>query len=282
MSRHSEEINSGKRFSFGKNWQNFIKEINEKNISEAEKSLKVMLNLETLSGKSFLDAGSGSGLFSLAARRLGAKVHSFDYDPHSVACTNELKCRYFPGDDKWRIEEASVLDVNYLLNLGEFDVVYSWGVLHHTGAMWRALENIEPLVKINGKLFIAIYNDQGSWSRRWRILKIIYNRLPGPFKPVYAGLIMAPREMKFFMLHMLKGRPHTYINNIINYSQTSFRGMSMWHDLVDWIGGYPFEVAKPEAIFSFYHGKGFELERLKTNAGSLGCNEYVFSKRGIR
>lgn len=118
---------------------------------EAKSSLRRMLNVESLEGKTFLDVGSGSGLFSLAARRLGAKVHSFDYDPKSVACTRELKRRYFPEDPQWTIEEGSVLDRDYLTRLGQFDVVYSWGVLHHTGAMWEALGNVAPLVAGGGE-----------------------------------------------------------------------------------------------------------------------------------
>jgi 2-polyprenyl-3-methyl-5-hydroxy-6-metoxy-1,4-benzoquinol methylase len=135
------------RFEFGKNWSAFLPVLNEERIGIAETSLKAALGVENLHGKSFLDVGCGSGLFSLAAVRLGATVHSFDYDPQSVAAAAELKRRYCPNAEHWSIEQGSVLDRTYLWRLGQFDIVYSWGVLHHTGDMWRALENVLPLLR---------------------------------------------------------------------------------------------------------------------------------------
>jgi len=147
-----------------------------------------MLRVESLEAKSFLDVGSRSGLFSLAARRLGARVHSFDYDPLSVACTRELKRRYFDADDAWTIDEASVLDERYVHALGEFDITYSWGVLHQTGDMWKALGMVGRTVRAEGQLMIAIYNDQGGASRRWLTVKRIYNHAP---YPVRLGMVLA-------------------------------------------------------------------------------------------
>src|SRR5438270_7636215 len=121
------------RFQFGKNWSRFLEVLDDERIAEAERSLVEMLEVRDLRGRSFLDVGSGSGLFSLAAKRLGAtRVHSFDFDPNSVACTSELKRRFFAKDPNWTIEQGSVLDKPYLTSLGTFDIVYSWGVLHHT------------------------------------------------------------------------------------------------------------------------------------------------------
>lgn len=273
MSQHAIEVSEGQRFEFGANWASFLLELSNERIEEAKLSLRIMLNIETLEGKTFLDAGSGSGLFSLAARMLGAKVHSFDYDPQSFACTQELKQRYFAEDKDWIVEQGSVLDKNYLSQLGTYDVVYSWGVLHHTGAMWQALENVASLVNMDrGSLFIAIYNDQGGASRRWSVLKKMYNKHVSLRTPLTIYTLIRQWTITF-VRDSMHGNPLSSWNNY----KTS-RGMSAWHDVVDWIGGFPFEVAKPEEIFDFYHAKGFSLEKLKTCAGGLGCNEFVFER----
>ena len=259
------------RFAFGENWRRFLSLLNEERILRAEESLRRMLDISGLRGKTFLDIGCGSGLFSLAARRLGARVHCFDYDRESVACAGELRRRYFPDDPDWQIEAGSVLDAAYLAGLGLFDVVYSWGVLHHTGAMWQALDNAGGLVAPGGKLFIAIYNDQGKVSDRWRAVKRTYNRLPGGLRFLVTVPVLVHLYWRRTLKDLLRGRPFETWRN-----EGKERGMSAWRDLIDWVGGYPFEVAKPEAILDFYLRRGFQLTRLTTCGGSLGCNEFVF------
>jgi 2-polyprenyl-3-methyl-5-hydroxy-6-metoxy-1,4-benzoquinol methylase len=264
------------RFAFGENWRRFLDVLDEDRIAEAERSLVDALGAGTLQGKTFLDAGCGSGLFSLAALRLGAsRVHSFDYDRGSVGCAVELRRRYGYGDSRWTIEPGDVLDDRYVSSLGKYDLVYCWGVLHHTGDMWRGLRVIERLVAPTGHLLIAIYNDQGFMSRAWKGVKLAYSRIPRPLRIPYVVLVMAPRELRELVANMLRGKPVDYVRSWTQYQ--SARGMSRWHDLLDWVGGYPFQVAKPEQIFELYHDHGFELVRMRTCGGGLGCNEFVFA-----
>lgn len=268
------EISQGERFAFGANWQRFLRILDDERIDAATASLRTMLGVESLSGLSFADVGSGSGLFSLAARRLGARVHSFDYDPQSVACTAALREHYFPEDAAWTIRRGSVLDREYLSTLGQFDVVYSWGVLHHTGAMWEALKNVSELVNSGGQLFISIYNDQELKSRAWARVKRAY--CSGAIGKYLVLAVFVPYfAIGGLAMDTIQGR-----NPVTRYAgyKKRYRGMSVLHDWVDWLGGYPFEVAKPEQVFDFYRRSGFVLERLKTCGAGLGCNEYLFRK----
>lgn len=252
------------RFGFGCNWAKYLALINDERVSAAERSLLDMLNMESLEGLRLLDAGSGSGLFSLAARNLGATVHSFDYDSESVGCTRALRERYRPGDEGWIIEQGDVLCEKYISRLGMFDVVYSWGVLHHTGNMWHALRNLLPMVSSRGLLFIAIYNDQRWLSMYWWWVKRVYNN-----GIMARSAIIAVHAPYFLARHAIK--------RLVRPAVREKRGMDPWRDILDWLGGFPFEVARPEVIHAFYREHGFVLERMTTVDGRHGCNEYVFS-----
>lgn len=274
---HRADIRSGERFEFGDNWHRYLELVTEDRIRIAEKSLQAMIGMSSFAGRSFVDVGCGSGLFSLAARRLGAAVHSFDYDPQSVHCAQELRARYSQNDRGWTIDHASVLDDDYLRSLGTFDIVYSWGVLHHTGDMWRALETTSRLVNSRGLLFISIYNDAGGRSRRWTWIKKAYNTLPKRWR----FLIMLPGAAYAWGPSLLRGLSHGRpLDEWAHYRSKGSRGrgMSPYRDLVDWVGGFPYEFATPEQIFAFYHMKGFQLERLTTQGGGVGCNQFVFSR----
>ena len=273
MLQHAQEVAAGERFEFGKNWARFLTTLREDRIQRAETSLQAMLGCERLDGRSLLDLGCGSGLFSLAARRLGARVYSVDYDPQSVACASELRRRYFPAGADWEIEQGSALDCGYLESLGLFDVVYSWGVLHHTGAMWTALENAAIPVARGGQLFVSIYNDQGPASRRWLAVKRLYNRLPAGLRFLVLLAAIVQLWWRRWVKDLLRLRPFESWRR-----EGRERGMSAWYDAIDWVGGYPFEVARPEEIFAFYRARGFQLEKLATCGGSLGCNEFVFRR----
>ncbi len=264
------------RFAFGKNWTAFLAALDEQRISQAVASLRDMLSVETLAGKRFLDLGSGSGLFSLAAHRLGAEVVSIDYDDESVGCTGRLREEFSQPTPHWQIQHGSVLDESLMESLGQFDVVYSWGVLHHTGNMSRAIELAAERTKASGQLFIAIYNDQGGASRRWLRIKQIYQRLPGIVRPGWVALVAGFYELKFAASRLLRLKNPFPFQDWV--AKKKDRGMSPWHDWVDWVGGLPFEVARPEQIILPLRKNGFTLENLKTVGSGWGCNEYVFRR----
>jgi SAM-dependent methyltransferase len=273
LSSHAAEVARGERFEFGANWARFLEHLDEPRIHEAESSLTGMLGVQSLSGKTFLDIGSGSGLFSLAAYRLGATVRSFDYDPKSVACTRELRRRFAAESNRWSIEEGSILDRTFLARLGKSDIVYSWGVLHHTGRMWEAMENAAGLVTRGGLIFIAIYNRQAVLSPFWSMTKRVYNRAPRPLRRALDVGFFSAFGIASLGYDVVRGR-----NPTARYTGHGQRGMHLYRDVVDWIGGWPFEVASPAEIVGFFQSRGFRAETVRTCGWKHGCNEFVFQR----
>ena len=266
-----KEVLSGRRFQFGDNWKNYLKTLSNEKINVATKSIQELLAINNLEGKTFLDIGCGSGLMSLAARKLGAKVTSFDYDKNSVECAKYLKQQFFQDDPSWKILEGSVLDANFLRDLGEFDIVYSWGVLHHTGNMWEALGNaLIPLSLDFGILAIAIYNDNGIESDIWLQIKSFYNS--GNLQSYLVRLLFLPIfTLRTITSGLIKHKNPFYVFK--NYRNK--RGMNVYYDWIDWLGGYPFEVASVEEIFRFYKNKGGVLINLKSTSTNAN-NQFVF------
>ncbi|MDB4917785.1 MAG: methyltransferase type 12 [Gemmatimonadetes bacterium] len=268
------EISRGERFGFGENWSRFLRIVDDERILEAERSLREMLGVESFEGRSFLDIGCGSGLFSLAAHRLGAAVVSFDYDEQSVACAEALRSRYGVSGRPWTIHSGSVLDADFMASLGVYDIVYSWGVLHHTGHMYRALELAANRVGEGGRLFIAIYNYQPFWSRYYTAVKRAYVGAPRVGKYVIAGAYIGLQLVRGLAYDLRKFR-----NPALRYrAQKNQRGMSVFYDWIDWIGGYPFETATPEEMVTFHQERGFTVLR-QENSNGLACNQFVFRLR---
>lgn len=245
------------RFGFGENWRKFNASLSESQRRTARESLAKRLG--DIRGLSFLDIGAGSGVFSEAASELGANVRAFDFDP-----------------SRPEIERGDVLDREFIASLGQFDIVYAWGVLHHTGDMWQALANACDAVAPGGTLFISIYNDQGRRSVKWRKIKRLYNRLPRALRPLFMVMVFAPGELGSLIFGRLRGLRYVW-----PWREHGARGMKKWHDMVDWIGGYPFEVAKPEEVFDFCRRREFTLEYLTTHQGGGACNDFVFRSAAI-
>lgn len=268
------EVEGGERFEFGANWADFLTHLSPERIAAAEQSLKQLLGIDRLDGKTFLDIGSGSGLFSLAARRLGARVTSFDYDPQSVACTSELKHRFFDEDPEWTILEGSVLDEAFVQSLGTFDIVYSWGVLHHSGGLWKALKAAAGKVTPGGTFAFALY-EKTPLCGAWRLEKRMY----AAAGPLAQRLIRWPYTLAYQAARLASGRGLKASN--------LGRGMNAVHDIHDWLGGYPYQSTNRQEVAEHLKPLGLEpvLERPVTvHLGGLfgtGCSEYVY-RRTVR
>ena len=262
-------------FEFGRNWQRFLELFSEQRVQTAVDSIRDFTGLRDLKGKTFVDVGCGSGLFSLAAHRLGAeRLVSFDVDEFSVRCCRHLH-EQAGAPDSWTVRPGSILDERLVAELGTFDVVYSWGVLHHTGRMWDAIRHAGGMVNPGGRFYITIYNRRRGprGSRTWLRIKRQYNRMP----PAGRKLMEYVYISNYFLSKLLGFK--NPMKRIRNYQEK--RGMNWRTDVTDWVGGYPYEFATVQEIFDFVRRTypDFLLEGLKSTRG-LGPNWFLFRRAG--
>ena len=254
-----------RRFDFGSNWEAFSEQrIDTQRVAVAVQSLKSLLQRDTLNGMSFLDVGCGSGLFSIAAHRLGAsEVIGIDINPRCIEVSERNRDRLAPGAPI-TFKNASALSPESLEGLGVFELVYAWGSLHHTGAMWEAIRNVAAHVSPGGTLVLAIYNKHIT-SPVWKKIKWLYNHLPTFAQRLmivlFAGIIYAA---KFIVTR----------HNPLKKE----RGMDFWYDVIDWVGGYPYECATPGEVEAVMKNEGFVTRRFTSAQVPTGCNEFLFER----
>lgn len=263
-------LDADTHFEFGKNWDDYSRLIDAEAIAEAERGVLKLVPAEAIKGASWLDIGSGSGLHSLAAARLGARtITAVDIDKDSVATTRKVLAAHGVKAD---VLERSVFELG---ELGEFDIVYSWGVLHHTGAMWRAVQSAAEHVRPGGLFVIALYQKTpmcGAWTVEKRLYTAAGEPVRKAMRAVYKSL--------FKLALRFTGRsPSGYESNY-----KSSRGMNWDHDIHDWLGGYPYESSTPAETRDFVTKLGFEpvvIGDLHPGRGlfGTGCAEYVFRKK---
>ena len=254
-------------FDFGGNWRAFSADrMDAERVRAAMASLDQLVGNGTIAGRSFLDVGCGSGLFSIAAAGKGARaVRGFDLNATAVE-TSIQNARGFlqTGTPAPDFKVGSILDADFVRDVGQHDVVYAWGSLHHTGSMWQAIRNAASLVAPDGRLVLAIYNKHWT-SPYWTQVKRIYNRSPRLVRRLMNGVFGAAMYAAVWIV--ARQNP-----------MKKERGMDFWYDVVDWLGGYPFEVASAQEIRDFVQPLGFQLEQLATPRVPTGCNEFVFKR----
>ena len=259
------------KFSFGRNWESFsATALTPERIGEARRAFALLTEQIDLAGKSFLDVGFGQGLTLFLAAEAGAVVSGIDSDPRCEAAKNQTR-RFFPQTAPPSTRMTSILDENFVRAqeaLGGYDVVHSWGVLHHTGRMRRAFGNTARLVKPGGALIIAVYNRHWT-SPLWKAVKVVYNHVPRPFQ-----------EALFWMVHGLSCLREPSLRK--KRSAVLQRGMAHAHDLRDWLGGYPYQYASRNEVVDAFSPLGFDLLAFIPSRGWTGCNQYVFRRRQRR
>jgi 2-polyprenyl-6-hydroxyphenyl methylase/3-demethylubiquinone-9 3-methyltransferase len=260
------------RYGFGKNWASFI----DANFSAERRAISKQrlldfLKMRDLQNLSFLDIGSGSGLHSMAAHEAGAgRIHSFDYDEMSVRTTAHLKS-LAGSPSNWTVERGDVLDLDYLQSLGLWDIVYSWGVLHHTGAMWTAINNAASRVAPNGLFFIALYSSNVATpsTEFWLDVKKRYN---------LADALGKRRIELWYLWRFGLDRNPLRLPVLIKqiYEKKRQRGMGYMTDVRDWLGGWPMEYADDQEVINNMKEKhGFALANISSGEA---CTEFLFAR----
>ena len=255
------------RFSFGKNWQGYSRAaLTPERIEQGRQALGDLLRDVPLAQKNFLDIGFGQGLTAHLAHQMGAKVTGLDIDSDNLLAAKNTQQK-MGVKENLDLRIGSVLDQNLIGELRkatQWHVVHSWGVLHHTGNMDLAVKNATSLVAENGYFVCAIYNRHWS-SLPWLWIKWFYNILP----KVGQQLMIA---MFYPIIYLAK-----WLVTGKN-PKDKLRGMDFFYDVVDWVGGYPYEFASLEEFKNMVEPFGFKCIKAIAAEVPTGCNEFVFQR----
>jgi SAM-dependent methyltransferase len=259
------------RFAFGKNWQSYsMNSLTPERMEQSRRAFCHLFDGIDLRDKPFIDIGYGQGLSLIIAAQMGAKVLGIDVDKDNIEALRRVQ-QVVGYPEVIPTCCASILDEGFVNeHRGRFDIVHSWGVLHHTGDMRKAIENACALVAEGGHFICSIYNRHWT-SPLWKIIKRSYNRLP-------VSLQRAMISLLYPVIYIAK-----FLVTRKNPKQMD-RGMDFLHDVVDWVGGYPYEYADIEEIRDYVCRQGFICLRMRAAKVPTGCNEFVFQKtdRSVR
>jgi SAM-dependent methyltransferase len=266
-------MNMSNQFDFGKNWKNYSEyALSDVKIENARQHFNCLFENIDLKNKTFLDIGFGQGLSLLIATERSAKTMGCDINPLCKEVLEHNKTKFNTPPEEIPVIVGSILDnsiVDKLLKLNNgllFDIVHSWGVLHHTGNMWKAIDTAKELVNKDGILVLAIYNKHFS-SKLWLKIKKLYNNSSRMIKAILLTFYLPLIFLRYLLI----------FQNPLKLP----RGMSLYYDAIDWLGGYPYEYASVGEISDYMSKDGFTKVKIVRTKGFTGCNEFIFRKTGL-
>ena len=262
-----------KRFEFGENWHDFVKKnFSQDKVEISKRHILEFIRRETLQGLTFLDIGCGSGLHSLAAQQAGARsVYGFDFDVESVSAAIFVK-EQAGCPANWSVEQGSIIDDNFVSRIPQFDLVYAWGVLHHTGDVWHAIHNAAGRVKPGGLFYLALYSADVQIDPPPQFWLDVKQKYVSSGK-LYRRFMEAWYIWRFQMNRNIFLLPQL-IKIMISYRKN--RGMNMLTDIRDWLGGWPMEFVRDADAILFCKDLGFHLENIATGQANT---EFLFKRK---
>lgn len=127
-----------------------------------EPHIPAFAQFERWRGKKVLEVGCGMGTDTINFARAGAQVTAVDLSTESLALAKQ-RTKVFGMEDRISFYQANAEELTLYVPAGKYDLIYSFGVIHHTPRPDRAIEQIKQFMDISSELRMMLYA-KNSWK----------------------------------------------------------------------------------------------------------------------